>query len=162
MPPTQQFNIIKQVSVPHGNSILAAGIFQEQTGAPQIPAVSSLPTGVPTAQYAQIDAVSNPNPSYTLNPNQALADALLIAPVTNFIALNVSSSNGGGAVTNIGFEQQHADVDMYSCTYWLEALNNSGEFTQLQYSQTIQMRLPIAGEMRSFPHITTNTLTKVQ
>ncbi len=164
--PTQQFNIIKQVSVPHGNSILAAGTFQEQTGMPQIPAVNGIPTDLPpsvsTAQYTQMDAVSNPNPIYTSNPNQALTDALLIAPVTNFIALNVSSANGGGGVTNIGFEQQHADVNMYSCTYWLEALNNASEFTQLQYSQTIQMRLPIGGEMLNFPHVTTNTLTKLQ
>jgi hypothetical protein len=160
--PTQQFNLIKQISVPHGNSILAAGTFQAQTGAPQIPVVSSLPSGVPTTQYAQIDPIANPNPGYTLNPNQALADALLAAPVTQFIALNVSSGNGGGGVTNIGFEQQHANVDQYSCTYWIEALNNATEFTQLQYSQTIMMRLPIAGDIISFPHITTNTLTKIQ
>ena len=28
VPPTQQFNIVKQVSVPHGNSILAPGRYQ--------------------------------------------------------------------------------------------------------------------------------------
>lgn len=160
VPPTQQFNIIKQVSVPHGNSILAAGTYQKQAGAPIIPALSTLPEGVVTTQYSQMDPVANPNPSYTLNPNQALADALLTAPVTAFFTLQVSSKNGGGAVTNIGFEQQHANVEMYSCTYWLEALNNAAEFTQLQYSQTILMRLPIGDGFVDFPHVTSNTLTK--
>lgn len=160
--PTQQFNIVKQVSVPHGNSILAAGTFSSGVGAPSIPTVSTLPDGVPVDQYHQQDPVSNPNPVYTVNPNQALTDALLSTNVTQFIALNVSSTNGGGGVTNIGFEQQHANVNTYSCTYWLEALNGSDEFTQLQYSQSIALRLPIKGGFVVFPHITTNTLTKIQ
>jgi hypothetical protein len=159
--PTQQFNIIKQISVPHGNSILAAGSYQKQTGAPIIPVISTLPDGVNTQQYLQLDPVSNPNPSYTLNPNQALADALLAKPVSSFIAINVSSDNGSGGVTNIGFEQQHAKVVTYSCNYWLEALSDATEFTQLQYSQTILMRLPIGEGFVDFPHVTTNTLTKV-
>ncbi len=158
--PSQQFNIIKQISVPHGNSILAAGSYQQHSGAPTIPVVSSLPEGVDTQQYTQIHPISNPNPSYTRNPNQALADALLAAPVTTFLALNVSSKNGGGGVTNIGVDQQHVQVESYQCTYWLEALNEATEFTQLQYSQTIMMRLPIGDQFILFPHITTNTLSK--
>lgn len=158
--PSQQFNIIKQISVPHGNSILAAGSHHQQSGPPTIPILSGLPEGVDIQQYMQIDAVSNPNPNYTRNPNQALADALLAAPVTTFLTLNVSSKNGGGGVTNIGSEQPHAQVESYQCTYWLEALNDATEFTQLQYSQTIMMRLPIGEQFILFPHVTTNTLTK--
>jgi len=69
-------------------------------------------------------------------------------------------------VTNIGFEQQHCDVLQYYATYWLEALGGSDDYTQLQYSQTIMMQIPIALSGSSepsivFPHITANKLTKV-
>ena len=109
--------------------------------------------------------MSNPNPVYTVNPNQALTDALLSTNVTQFIALNVSSTNGGGGVTNIGFEQQHANVNTYSCTYWLEALNGSDEFTQLQYSQSIALTTPHQRRFRCLPsyhhqHSHQNTIKK--
>ena len=163
VPPTQQFNIVKQVSVPHGNSILAPGSYQSSNGAPQIPAAQTLPGGgVDTTQYHTPNPVANPNPTYTLNPNQALVDALVVNKPTSFIQLVVNTHNNGGGVTNIGFEQQHARVDWYSCTYWLEAFNGSQNFTQLQYSQSMIMQIPIAGKgVVPFPHVTTNTLTKV-
>ncbi|MGZ8181618.1 MAG: heme-binding protein [Methylobacter sp.] len=162
VPPTQQFNIAKQVSVPHGNSILAPGHYQNSNGSPQIPPASTLPGGVDTTQYKTPDPVANPNPAYTLNPNQALVDALAVNRPTSFIQLDVGTQNHGGGITNIGFEQQHALVEWYCCTYWLEALNGSQNFTQLQYSQSMLMQIPIAGKgVVSFPHVTTNTLTKV-
>lgn len=167
MVPTQPFNIVKQVSVPHGNSILAPGNYVQATnGVPQIPVVSTLPTSpvspINTAQYTVTDPVTNPNPTYTLNPNQALADALAVNQPTSYIRLDVGTQNGGGGVNNIGFEQHYAQVSLYDCTYWIEALNNSQNFTQLQYSQTITLQIPIADKgVVSFPHITTNTLTKV-
>lgn len=162
--PTQQFNLVKQVSVPHGNSILALGNYTSAnagTGVPAIPAVSPLPSGVNTAQYVVNDPVTNPQPAFTANPNQVLVDALTARPCTNFLMLAMSSKNGAGAVTNIGFEQQHANVSQYDFTYWLEAFDNSNNFTQLQYSQTITLQLPINGQKINFPHITANTLTKV-
>lgn len=163
-PPTQQFNLVKQVSVPHGNSILALGNYSssnQMTGVPTIPSVSPLPSGVSTAQYAANDPVTNPQPALTANPNQVLTNALSARPCTNFLMLAMSSQNGKGAVTNIGFEQQHANVSQYDFTYWLEAFDGTTNYTQLQYSQTITLQLPINGQMVSFPHVTANTLTKV-
>lgn len=162
--PTQAFNLVKQVSVPHGNSILALGNYstaEDGEGVPSIPPVSPLPTGVNTDQYSQLSYVSNPYPKLTENPNQVLVDALNVRPCDKFITLTMSSENGKGGVTNIGFEQQHANVVKYDFTYWLESFNGGQDFTQLQYSQTITMQLPINGQLINFPHITTNTLTKV-
>ncbi len=169
VPPTQQFNLFKQISVPHGNSVLACGSFTSQSGAPTIgPPPQVLPVGINTDAYDTL-SVGNLNPDRALNPNWPLSQALAVpnpAP-TQFIQFDVDSQNGGGAVTNIGFEQQHCEVKRYYATYWLEALGGSQNYTQLQYSQTIMMQIPITlpGSLQPtnivFPHITTNTLTKV-
>lgn len=164
-PPSQAFNLVKQVAVPHGNSILALGNYADSThqssGVPAIPAQSPLPDGVDTTQYTELDTVSNPHPELTANPNQVLVNALEARPCTNYLHLSMSTANGKGAVTNIGFEQQHANVSQYVFNYWLEAFDNSNNYTQLQYTQMITLLIPINGDVVSFPHITANTLTKV-
>jgi hypothetical protein len=163
--PTQQYNLVKQVSVPHGNSILALGAYSQANagpGVPLIPSVSPLPQGIPTVQYTVDDPVTNPQPGLTANPNQVLVNALLLRPCTNFLHLSMSTANGTGAVTNIGYEQQHANVSRYDFNYWLESFDGSGNYTQLQYSQTITLQIPINGKTVSFPHVTANTLTKVK
>lgn len=161
VPPTQAYNVVKQMSVPHGNSILATGCASDNNGSPNIcPAPLVLPQGINTDQY-RATSVGNLNPAFTLNPNQPLNDAISAYPSSRYIQLNVDSCNGGHPVTNIGFEQQHARVTRYYAGYWLEAFADSDEFTQLQYSQVILMAIPIAGHgVVSFPHVTTNTLTK--
>lgn len=169
-PPTQAFNLVKQVAVPHGNSILALGNYSAMgntgTGEPQIPPVSSLPSGVDTDQYVVEDPVTNPRPKLTANPNRVLTNALADSanagrPCTNFLHLGLSSANGTGAVTNIGFEQAHANVSQYTFDYWLESFDGTDNYTQLQYSQTITLQIPINGQRVLFPHVTANTLTKV-
>lgn len=172
--PTQAFNLVKQVAVPHGNSILALGTYSSTanagTGAPSIPAVSPLPQGVNTDQYAALDRVANPQPAFTANPNLVLTNALAASaqagkPCTNYLHLGVSSANGSGGVTNIGFEQHHANVSLYTFDYWLESFDGTDDYTQLQYSQTITLQIPIMmnGSVTtvSFPHVTANTLTRV-
>lgn len=159
-PPSQPFNLVKQLSVPHGNSILALGSAQAAMGAPDIPASNPvLPVGVNTTPYTT-QSVGNLNPDLTANPAQALLDGLAIQPVTSHISLNVSSKNSNHPISNIGFIEQHANVTDYQATFWLEAINSSADFTQLQYTQTILMNFPIGGQTISFPHVTVNTLTK--
>src|SRR5687768_4671015 len=162
-PPTGYPTLVKQISVPHGNSVLAIGEMptQQVSGAPIIsPPPQVLPHGVDTSPYTT-DSVGNPNIHFTANPNLPLNNALTAAQVGQYIMFQVDSSGPAGQVTNIGFEQQHADVMQYSATYWLEALEGGTEFNQLQYTQTIMLRIPIDGQDVLFPHITCNTLTRV-
>jgi hypothetical protein len=165
--PATLANLVKQVSVPHGNSILALGTYDVNTpptgtmGLPQIAPVNTLPTGVDTSAYAKLDPVSNPQPDLTANPNLALLQALNARPCTNFITLNLSTANNNGTVANIAFEQKFSNVKQYDCTYWIEAFDKSTNYTQLQYSQTITMQLNLNGNVVTFPHVTVNTLTKV-
>jgi hypothetical protein len=168
VPPTQEYDLFKQISVPHGNSVLACGLFTSQSGAPMIgPPPQVLPTGINTDAYDK-QSVGNLNPDRALNPNLPLIQAAAASDITKYIELQVDSAKGGGGVTNIGFEQQHCDVLRYYATYWLEALGGSEDYTQLQYSQTIMMQIPITMPGASgptnvvFPHITANTLTKVK
>lgn len=196
-PPPEPNNIFKQISVPHGNSVLAAGnapfttepLLQTdgppieiitpklQSGAPVIPPAVVLPQDVPgnaipapvateIATFYATTSVENPVPAYAQNPNQALVDALAQSKVTQFLQLDVDTKIGGGATANINFEQDHAEVAQYKATYWIED-NGSGNFAQLQYSQTIMLTIPVTfpgapGPVPiTFPHVTVNTLRKV-
>lgn len=159
--PTQSFNLAKQVAVPHGNSILALGSYRAGNGVPFIPPATVLPSGdIDPFAYHWNNAVTNPQPDYTLNPNKALTDALAIRAPSDYVTLTVSSANGNGAVTNIGFEQRYSNVTRYDFTCWLESFDGGTSFPQLQYSQSITLQLPIRGGTASFPHVTVNTLTK--
>lgn len=172
--PTGFPTLVKQISVPHGNSVLAIGEappfpLQPQSGSMlSIPDLTGtvVPAGVDPAQYST-HSVGNPNPAFAVNPNAPLVEALGQAPVENFIMFQVDTAfpDGQGAVTNIGYEQQHANVVRYSATYWLEQLEGSAGYNQLQYSQTILLAIPVPVngiiEKVIFPHVTTNTLTRV-
>ena len=155
--------IVKQVSVPHGNSILAMGNVEVCNGTPDIPDVSTLPVGAP-AGYASAYGTNIPtNPN--INPNIVLKDALCALAKQGVYVLrthkiNVDSDNDGG-VTNIPYIKQHTDVTQFTNTMWLEELSN-GQL-MLQYSQNISLKFPQAdGKSYVFPHITANTLTKVK
>ncbi len=195
-PPPEPNNIFKQISVPHGNSVLATGnapfvtepLFQTdgppleivtpklQSGPPVIPPAVVLPQDVPgntipaavataIATFYATQSVENPVPAYAQNPNQALVEALAVSNVTQFLQLDVDTSIGGGATANISFEQAHAEVAQYKATYWIED-DGSGNFDQLQYSQTIMLTIPVtfpgatAPTVVTFPHVTVNTLRR--
>lgn len=155
--------VVKQVSVPHGNSILAMGNVSVINGAPTIPNVSALPVGAP-ANYSTpygTDIPTNPN----VNPNIVLQDALAGLAGTG-VSVNRThvisvDSNNDGAVTNTPFIEQHSNVSQFTNTLWLEELSN-GQL-MLQYSQNITLNFPQArGKSYVFPHVTANTLAKVK
>ncbi|MEJ2408188.1 MAG: heme-binding protein [Novosphingobium sp.] len=172
-PPPLANNIFKQISVPHGNSVLACGnvpvdannVPVPVAGAPTIgPPRQVLPHGIGTSPYFT-QSVQNPVPAYAQNPNQALIDALNAGAVKQYIEIGVDSTQGGGSVGNISYEQARAEVVEYYATYWLED-TGAGTFDQLQYSQTMLLKIPVTPAGASgpitvvFPHITTNTLTR--
>ncbi len=150
--------IVKQVSVPHGNSILALGNVQTTQGAPVIPDISALPIDAPAAFNAPYgsDIPTNPN----VNPNIVLQSALAVSPpVVRTHTFTVDSDNSGG-VENIPFIKDHINVSRFSQTMWLEELA-SGEL-QMQYTQNISLDFPQPkGKKIVFPHIVANTLRKL-
>jgi hypothetical protein len=157
-PPTQMqpANVayVKQVSVPHGNSILATGGLKTYNHAPTA-------ADYPTADRSMLPFT---DPSVK-DPNTVLMPALtnLVASkgtrVSKTDQIQVSTANDDGQVTNITFEKGHADVTGFDTTFYIVTLAN-GEVV-LQYSQTIAFDLLINGKLTPFLHIDANTLTKV-
>ena len=169
MPPTQEFDLFKQISVPHGNSVLACGSFTSQSGAPTIgPPPQVLPSGINTDAYDTL-SVGNLNPDRALNPNLPLSQALAAtqSQPTSFIELEVDSAKwrrrGDQYRLRAAALRRHADI--MRPIGWRPSADRTN-YTQLQYSQTIMMRFRSscwdrAGRHVVFPHITANTLTKV-
>ncbi|PKG58085.1 MULTISPECIES: heme-binding protein [unclassified Shewanella] len=162
--PTQNplTEIVKQVSVPHGNSILALGGVTRSYCAPTIPVANCLPIAAPDAFSAAYGPNIATNPS--INPNAVLDSALLKladkgVSVASTTALTVDSDNHG-AIANTPFMKSHSDVSRFTTTYWIEHLSTG--HLQLQYTQNITLDLPVGDKTYKFPHITANTLTKVQ
>lgn len=148
--------IAKQVSVPHGNSLLAIGRVTEINGKPDIPKASTLPIGAPPAV---LERYYTSGLTEDLDPNTVLRAKLQATQkVDRTVAISVSTANGG-QIGNIPFMKVHANVSLFETTLWLEYLADGSK--QLQYSQTINMQFPEVGGGVTFPHITANTLKKV-
>lgn len=163
--------IAKQISIPHGVSVLALGAFTENKGAPIIPdGPDVLPKGLPTDPYKQkldkMDNYQNPEPKLTANIHAPLQDAVkdLAAagtPVTNFIYCQVDTKNGGG-VLNIPFETRKAELESYSAQYWLLSTNGGANYNILAYTQTIALNIKIKEDkVHTFLRPTTNVVTRM-
>ena len=149
-PVSQQY--VKQVSVPHGNSLLLVGGAIEMEGAPNIPPT---PNGVlPFSDNKEI-----------VDPNDKLKEQLMSLhekdiTVTKHIEIKVNNNTeAGGGISNVLFEQKHADVDCFDTTWYIEFLSNGT--VQLQYFQFIWMKLLINGQWEKFLHCDANTLIPV-
>jgi hypothetical protein len=166
-----QITIAKQMSIPHGNSILALGKFADPAvGAPVIPdSASTLPVPVmganpiDTSPYTQtLDQTinyQNPTPSLTANPNAAIQNAVKAIAPNMFITWSVTTANSGNTM-NIPFEQREANVSDYSASYWLLSTDAGKTYSHLVYTQDITMQIPINGTLYNFPHVTCNCVTK--
>jgi len=190
-PQDQSINIAKQMSVPHGNSILAVGTVTPNAvfppyppedkvlspnnpgapslpttqGAPTIPQVNTIPVyqGVPYGAdlYGAPVPVNGIETNSDINPNIKLVDYLKAFPTSEYIHFKVSSNN----ITNIQFESKHAKVVSYEMDMWL--LNPNGPNKALMYSQNIGMDLTLSSSTNTetikvtFPHITCNVVTLV-
>lgn len=172
IPQPSDITIAKQISVPHGNSVLALGsVDAAASGAPVIPdAASPLPTpsGLSTTSYTEtldnMDDYQNPQPNYTSNCSLPLQQAVEIIAPNSYIHWKVTTApltSGQGSVTNIPFEDRRASVTAYSAEYWLLSTDGGNTYNYLSYTQTITIALTIGGVKYEFPHITANTLTKV-
>ncbi|WP_053714732.1 heme-binding protein [Saccharothrix sp. NRRL B-16348] len=170
-PPTQ--TICKQISVPHGVSVLALGSCSDHIFAPLIPNADPplpTPTGLNTSPYQDTltapDNYQNPHPVLTEQitlPLQAAIVDLVGAdhPISNYIHCQVDTANGGG-VMNIPFEQRRAALTGYSADYWLMSLDGGTNYDILAYTQRIVLDLLIGDNHYTFPHPTSNVLTRVK
>ncbi|POZ61951.1 heme-binding protein [Chromobacterium alticapitis] len=172
VPPTSDpdapSTIVRQSTIPHGDSLLAQGQSSCEARAPVIAPVSTLPTplpGHPPLPLGYTDPYLNGKfpPGFDMqNPNQALVDVLnreidTGLKIVSTINLPVSTKNVG-AVVNIPFIVVNANAVEMDSIFWIETVQrpDGSQFLQLQYTQTVL--LVFDGIV--WPHISVATLIK--
>jgi len=148
--PATQYN--KQISVPHGNSVLmVGGPIATGTGNPAFPTANS--------------AILPFNDSSIIDPSTFLTTQLQSLnnkgiTVDSYSSITVNTSNPGGGVNNISFENTYGKVTSMDTTWYVENLSNGT--VQLQYIQNILLEFLIDGVATQFSHIDANTLQLVE
>lgn len=173
---TDDLDIARLATVPHGDSLLALGRSTERDGPPTIPVISGLPIGADpdlNTPYLAPYKHFHDNPFRGLFDPTAPNDLLRVAnqgvPIVRTTTLEVDTTLLSGGIRNIPFVVRQADATAMKATFWiqeLEDLDENGEpKLRLQYSQVVLLdffgnRRGAPGRIR-WPHISINTLEKV-
>jgi hypothetical protein len=164
---TQEQPIARIAAIPHGDTFLALGSATTISGAPDIPTPSAIPYIGPEPRFGYTDpylvAVDGFSPG---EPNTVLQKAIEGLTISETIELSLSTDSGGG-VLNIPFVQRNANTTAFSCTFWIETVQDQttgDEVQQLQYTQQSNLEfLPQFGDPEQlivWPHVNVNTLRK--
>jgi hypothetical protein len=160
--PAANATVVRQASVPHGNSLLAQGTALTLAGAPTIDPVDSTPTGPAVTPALLVQFVDPPlppgiTPPYVKNPNVALERAILGQHITSTVQLTISTTPSGGII-NIPFGVHNANATKLDATFWIETVQqpDGSTFLQLQYTQTVILNV----RGMDCPHISVATLVK--
>lgn len=171
--PVQDVNstIAKQMSVPHGNSILATGwvnppavypappspvvspenpgtpTLSTKTGSPNIPELNAIPiyNGQPYGAAKYQPSTKNKNgveSNSNINPNIKLLDYIAANPVNDYVHISVSAPEN--EITNIPFETGHAKVNGYSMELWI--VNPGTKSEAILYYQNIGMAMTLSSD----------------
>jgi hypothetical protein len=160
--------IVRQATIPHGDSVLALGRSSATQGPPQIPNINALPfpvTGAPDGYIEPYRVTPMGSAWQAANPNLTLQQAIKKQKIVQTINIEVATQPGGGIV-NIPFIKKHANASAFNGTFWIEIVqNNDGStFEQLQYSQQTNIEfLPQFDNPKkliTWPHVNVNTLVK--
>ncbi|MGB6164929.1 MAG: heme-binding protein [Pseudonocardiaceae bacterium] len=168
--------VVRQGTIPHGNSLLAVGTaFPSLTGLPRIDDVDSTPTKNPntppplTAAYLA-PFVNPPLPPgfqlpFVKNPNLALRQAISGQKIIKTVVLLISTTAPQGApaaqvggIVNMPFDITNANATRLDAVFWIETVQQSdgSTFLQLQYTQTVILNFLAV----DWPHISVATLVK--
>ncbi|RDU98012.1 heme-binding protein [Trinickia dinghuensis] len=166
--PDAPSTIVRQSTIPHGDTLLAQGVASSELRAPIIDPVNPLPTplpGTPPFPLGYTDPYLHGNfpAGFDMtNPNKALVDALSRQAeeginVVKTVNLPVSTKDSGGLV-NIPFIVKNANATEMNSIFWIETLQRADgrKFLQLQYTQTVL--LVFDGVV--WPHVSVATLIK--
>lgn len=173
---TDDLNLARLGTIPHGDSLLALGRSNDQPGAVDIPDISGLPIGVTQSlenPYLEPYKVFNDKPFKDLfnpvHPNQLLKEANRGVDIVKTTILDFDTKIESGGILNIPFVERQADVSEMTSTFWIQELaekDASGKpKLRLQYTQTVFLDFfdrndGTPGRIR-WPHISINTLEKI-
>ncbi|MCH8619829.1 heme-binding protein [Undibacterium sp. TS12] len=158
-------SIVRQSTIPHGDSLLAQGTSLVVAGGPHISPVSSKPTGpgMAHAPLGYLDPYLHSNlppgmkQSYVADMNEALRDAIHGQNIISTTVLSVASIPVGGIV-NIPFVTVNANATKLEAIFWIETVErpDGTQFMQLQYTQTVILNFLNI----DWPHISVGTLIR--
>lgn len=162
-------------TIPHGDSLLALGHWEEIDGPPVIPDVSGFPIGGPPEDSPYFDPYHHyrDNPFLDLfdpnRPAQLLAAANQGVDIVKTTVLDMDTTIETGGIKNIPFVVKEANAAEMKSTFWIQELAEKDEDgnpkLRLQYLQIIMLdffdrRDGMPGLIR-WPHISINTMEKV-
>jgi hypothetical protein len=157
-------SIVRQSTIPHGDSVLAQGdgfvvpqpVFQPVSAMPFGPGLAGKSLGY-VDPYMNSVLPPGMKQDYVTDMNLALADAIAGQTITNTVVLAVASLPVGGIV-NIPFVTVNANATEMSAVFWIETVQraNGTSFLQLQYTQTVMLQFFDI----TWPHISVATLIK--
>jgi hypothetical protein len=181
---TDDLNIARLSTIPHGNSVLALGTSEVIDGPPQIDPINGLPTGVtpdldanpylgpykrfndtPFKGTVEADGFPGFNP---VSPHELL-ELGTPANVTRTTVLKVSTTINSAGISNIPFVVKQADAtEMISSFFIMELDEDDGAGNPklaLSYSQVVMLdffprRDGLPG-LIGWPHVSINTMEKV-
>jgi hypothetical protein len=173
--PAAPATVVRQGTIPHGNSLLALGTSLTVPTGPQIDPVDSTPTKNPNTPPplgpGYLAPFVNPPlpPGFKLpfvkNLNLALQEAIEGQKIIETVVLIISTGARAGApqdqvggILNIPFDIKNANATKLDAVFWIETVEQSdgSTFMQLQYTQTVILNfLEI-----DWPHISVATLIK--
>ena len=165
--PAAPESIVRQGTIPHGDSLLATGpVIDPISGGPRFEVADSTPKlnpPGPALDAAYLAPFDNPplpdgfKLPYVKNLNLALQDAISGQNIVRTVVLPISTTNSGG-ILNIPFVVSNANPTKMDAIFWIETVQQSdgSQFLQLQYTQTVILNfLGI-----DWPHISVATLIK--
>ena len=172
---TNDLNIARLSSIPHGNSVLALGTSQVIDGPPVIEKISGLPIGVDQdldnpylASYKHFHNEPFEGVFDPVSPNDLLTLANQGVDIVRTTVLHVDSTKQGARVSNIPFVVREANATELKSTFWIQELSETDASgnpkLRLQYTQTIMLDFFESRQGKGlirWPHVSINTMEKV-
>jgi len=146
---TDNIDIARLATIPHGDSVLALGHSSGHEGAPTIPDINGLPIGVNQDIDDPENIYLNPYRHFheslfqdafdPVSPNDLLKAANADVDIVRTTVLEVDTTILSGGITNIPFVVKEANAADMKSTFWIQELAEVDEDgnpkLRLQYSQ---------------------------
>jgi hypothetical protein len=179
--PAETATVVRMGSIPHGTTILGQGTATSVSGPPAIPNTNIMPfiigspssvfhfpeqnLATPTAFRSSGVQMTGITQAMVDNPNSVLQAAIAGQTILSTTILQVATKPAapvtGGGTANTAFlaggaSGPNAVSAFMTATFWIEVVQGTPNFLQLQYSQLVMLNF----NGLSWPHITVGTLRK--
>ena len=173
---TNEIDIARLATIPHGDSVLALGKSEESDGAPQIPDISGLPIGVPPdIENPYLEPYKHFHDNLfeglfdPVAPNALLEAANSGVNIVKTTKLELDTAVETGGIVNIPFIVKQANAADMKSTFWIQELEETDENgnakLRMQYSQVVLLDFFARNDgfpgLIRWPHVSINTMEKV-